>query len=76
MFEIGDINTGDIIVPKLTLSPFLTLNVRNGHKSIDLVFGIPAHSRVKVESKTIINILFNMTRTTIPNFKLFKKPKL
>ena len=27
------------LVPKLTLGPFLTLNVRNGHKSKDLVFG-------------------------------------
>ena len=47
MFEIGDINTGDIIVPKLTLSPSLTLSVRNGPKSIDLVFGIPAHFQSK-----------------------------
>ena len=30
-------------VPKLTLGPFLTLIVRNGHKLKDWVFGITAH---------------------------------
>ena len=30
-------------VPKLTLGPFLTLSVRNGHKLKDWVFRIPAH---------------------------------
>ena len=30
-----------ILVPKLTLGPFLTLNVRNGHKLKDWVLGDP-----------------------------------
>ena len=36
------------LVPKLTLGPFLTLSVRNGHKLKDWVFRIPAH----IESKS------------------------
>jgi len=32
-----------IFVPKLTLGPFLTLSVRNGHKLKDWVFRIPAY---------------------------------
>ena len=31
------------LVPKLTLGPFLTLSVRNGHKLKDWGFRIPAH---------------------------------
>jgi len=40
-----------ILVPKLTLGPFLTLNVRNGHKLIDWVFRIPAHIESKSRKK-------------------------
>ena len=36
------------LVPKLTLGPFLTLSVRNGHKLKDLGFRIPAY----IESKS------------------------
>jgi len=35
------------LVPKLTLGPFLTLSVRNGHKLKDWVFGIQAHIQSK-----------------------------
>ena len=56
------------LVPKLTLGPFLTLSVRIGHKLKDWVLGIPA--RVKVDSKNYNQHFINMTRTTIPNFKL------
>jgi len=35
------------VVPKLTLGPFLTLKVRNGHKFEDWVFGILAHIQSK-----------------------------
>ena len=31
------------LVPKLTLSPFLTLSVRNGHTLKDCGFRIPVH---------------------------------
>ena len=51
------------LVPKLALDPFLTLSVRNGHK-----MKIP---RVKSIVKTITNILLRISRTTIPNLKLF-----
>ena len=65
------------IVPKLTLDPFLTLNVRNGNTLKDWVFRIPAH----IESKSAIitsitNILLSMTRTTIPNLKIFFEIKI
>ena len=36
------------LVPKLTLGPFLTLSVRNGHKLKDWGFRIPAY----IESKS------------------------
>ena len=39
------------LVPKLTLSPFLTLSVRNGHKFNDWVFRITAHIQSKVDDK-------------------------
>jgi len=35
------------LVPKITLGPFLTLSVRNGHKLEDWGFGIPAHIQSK-----------------------------
>ena len=35
------------LVPKLTLGPFLTLSVRNGHNLNVWVFGIPAHIQSK-----------------------------
>ena len=38
----------ETLVPKLTLGPFLTLSVRNGHKLKDCSFRIPAH----IESKS------------------------
>ena len=64
------------LVPKLSLGPFLTLSVRNGHKLKDGVFRIPGHREKKSLVKTITNILFNMTKAKIPNFKLKKKLKL
>ena len=57
-----------------TLVPKLTLSVRNGNKLKDWVFGIPAHPESII--KTITNILLNMTKTAIPDFKLLKKSKL
>ena len=35
----------------LKLGPFITLNVRNGHKLIDWVFRIPAHIESKSRKK-------------------------
>ena len=35
----------------LKLGPFITLNVRNGHKLIDWVFRIPAHIENKSRKK-------------------------
>ena len=61
------------LVPKLTLGPFLTLSVKNGHKLKDWVFGIQSKSLI---IETITNILLNMIRTTIPKCKLFLKSKL
>jgi len=44
-----------ILVPKLTLGPFLTLSVRNGHILGGWVFRIPAH----IESKKVDSINYN-----------------
>ena len=44
---ISNLKFQGTLVPKLTLGPFLTLNVRNGHKLKDWGFRIPAHLRVK-----------------------------
>ena len=49
--EPGTLNKKQLqveLVPKLTLGPFLTLSVRNGHTLKDWVFRIPAH----IESKS------------------------
>ena len=63
------------LVPKLTLGPFLTLSVRMGTNwKIGFLGSRPISrplSRVKVDIKTITNVLLNVTRTTINNFKLF-----
>ena len=39
------------LVPKLTLGPFLTMSVRNGHILKAWVFGIPAHIQSKSRLK-------------------------
>ena len=65
------------LVPKLTLGPFLTLNVRNGHKLKDCVFRIPAHIENKnLYCKTKTNILLSTTRTTIHNLNIFSEIKI
>ena len=39
------------LVPNLTLGPFLTMSVRNGHILKAWVFGIPAHIQSKSRLK-------------------------
>ena len=41
------------LVPKLTLGPFLTLSVRNGHKWKDWVLRSQPKLRVKVDNKNL-----------------------
>ena len=60
------------LVPKLTLGPFLSLSVINGHKLKDFWDSGP-YSEQKSIVKTVTNILLSMTRTTIPNLKLLSE---
>ena len=61
-----------ILVPKLIIGPFLTLNIRNGTNWKTGVLGSRSWLRVKVNRKTNTNILLSITSTKIPNFKLLE----
>ena len=49
--KIQKVQLQGTLIPKLTLGPFLTLSVRNGHKLKDWGLGSRPISRVKVNSK-------------------------